>query len=552
MMTVVLSVTSPANAAYENTHVNTGNQRADIIAVAVTQLGYTEEAGGYSKYGDYHGNPYADWCGYFVSWCARQANVPTSVLPKQGFAAASSWGLTTFTSSQKTPQPGDLYFNGTAHCGLVYYVSGSSFYTLEGNSVGDKVISRALSLSSYTFASPNYGGSNNVNHTHNLQYKSDTAHPHKEYQKCTGCDYVNYTGFTHYVETCTECIQENCSHTYSSWASTGSSKHQRTCSKCNKLESLSHDWQDVKVIKEATCKESGSKTQSCPTCSATQTVTVNKTDSHDYDEWKYYTSQYHIRTCSVCNRNDTKNHVVDEEEWGTDEEKHWHECADCGEKYDEAEHSYEGQCVEPCGDCGYVRPEGHNYGKEWLSNSNEHWQVCEDCEETTLGKKHEFDSDCDPDCDVCQYSRETEHKYSETLMSDEEGHWYPCESCGDKKDFTPHNPGPEASEEAAQLCTECTYEIMPMVIHEHVIDYSSDDNTHWGSCQCGYEVGPERHAWDMATSHCSVCFALSVQETETQNWDFVWMIIAGVVVIAITVTIVVIVNGSKKRKANRM
>ena len=94
---MVAFMATPAQAAYENTHVNTGNQRQDIIAVAVTQLGYGETNGGYTKYGEFHGNSYADWCGYFVSWCARQANVPTSVLPKQGFAAASSWGLTTFT-----------------------------------------------------------------------------------------------------------------------------------------------------------------------------------------------------------------------------------------------------------------------------------------------------------------------------------------------------------------------------------------------------------------------------------------------------------------------
>ena len=47
---MMVGAATPAHAdAYENTHVNTGNQRADIIAVAVTQLGYAEEAGGYTK-----------------------------------------------------------------------------------------------------------------------------------------------------------------------------------------------------------------------------------------------------------------------------------------------------------------------------------------------------------------------------------------------------------------------------------------------------------------------------------------------------------------------
>ena len=45
---------TPAKAAasdYPNTYVNTGNQRKDIIGVALTQLGYAEGANNDSKYG---------------------------------------------------------------------------------------------------------------------------------------------------------------------------------------------------------------------------------------------------------------------------------------------------------------------------------------------------------------------------------------------------------------------------------------------------------------------------------------------------------------------
>ena len=77
--------------SYENTYVNTGNQRNDIIGVALTQVGYQEGKGtgtwnNDTKYGDYFSNPYTEWCGWFVSWCARQANVPTSVLKTSGRA----------------------------------------------------------------------------------------------------------------------------------------------------------------------------------------------------------------------------------------------------------------------------------------------------------------------------------------------------------------------------------------------------------------------------------------------------------------------------------
>ena len=70
-----------ANAyAYENTYVNTGDQRKDIVGVALTQVGYTESVRnfevddtgirhGYTRYGDWYGVPYSDWSATFVSFC---------------------------------------------------------------------------------------------------------------------------------------------------------------------------------------------------------------------------------------------------------------------------------------------------------------------------------------------------------------------------------------------------------------------------------------------------------------------------------------------------
>ena len=551
---LVVGVVTPAHAeAYENTHVNTGNQRADIIAVAVTQLGYKEEAGGYTKYGAYHGNSYADWCGYFVSWCARQAGVPTSVLPKQGWAKASGWGLSTFTASERLPQPGDLYFRGTAHCGLVYYVSGNYFYTLEGNSIGDKVVSRALSLysDSYSFGSPNYGGSNNASHTHNMEAGFETAHPHKEYKKCA-CGYTTYTGGNKTVDTCRECIQANCSHSYSNWESAGDSNHKRVCSKCEKVLTAEHGWTDKEVLKEPNCKESGSKTQHCSACGATRTVTLKKTEDHKYDEWKYATSRYHTRTCEVCKKVDTKSHEVDEDTWKTDEEKHWHACTECGEEYDEDPHVFGDSCVASCETCNHVRPQGHHYGQIWKYDPSTHWQVCEDCGEATLGKEHEFDNQCDADCNVCGYRRETEHTYSNGRYFDADGHWYECEICGHVDGHSSHMSNARATDSAAEVCVDCGYEIAPVVVHEHSFGFASDANSHWGVCECGEKLAAESHAWDMATGRCSVCQVVGVQNTESQNWDFVWLIIAGAVVTTVAVTTIVMVRSSKKRKAAQM
>lgn len=148
-----------ADAAYENTHVNTGNQREDIVAVAKTQLGYTEGYNNDTKYGDWYGLPNRAWCAMFVSWCANQAGISTSIMPKISYVPNYfSNSAFTIKSSGYTPQPGDLFITKSRdHVGLVWYTEGSYFYSIEGNS-GDCVCSHQYLISDYSFAVPNYDG----------------------------------------------------------------------------------------------------------------------------------------------------------------------------------------------------------------------------------------------------------------------------------------------------------------------------------------------------------------------------------------------------------
>lgn len=149
-----------ADAAYENTYVNTGNQRNDIIGVARTQLGYTEGYNNDTKYGNWYGLPNQPWCAMFVSWCANQAGISTSVMPKISYVP-DYFDNSAFTIkySDYTPQPGDLFITKSkSHVGLVWYTDGSYFYTIEGNS-SDCVCSHRYAISSYYFAVPNYSGS---------------------------------------------------------------------------------------------------------------------------------------------------------------------------------------------------------------------------------------------------------------------------------------------------------------------------------------------------------------------------------------------------------
>ena len=66
-----------------------------LLHVAQGELGYVEEHSGYTKYGDWFGTPYCEWCAEFITWCVNEvdARYDTSLMddlypyygsPKQG------------------------------------------------------------------------------------------------------------------------------------------------------------------------------------------------------------------------------------------------------------------------------------------------------------------------------------------------------------------------------------------------------------------------------------------------------------------------------------
>ena len=107
--------TQSYSTAYPNTWVNTGDQARDLIQIALTQVGY-QESSDHTKYNAwyYGSDTAAAWCNIFVSWCANQAGIPTSVIPKMAATRyTKAWMVEhafyddTFTT---TPQCGDLIF----------------------------------------------------------------------------------------------------------------------------------------------------------------------------------------------------------------------------------------------------------------------------------------------------------------------------------------------------------------------------------------------------------------------------------------------------------
>lgn len=113
----------------------------DIVDVAVGEIGATERNNGHRKYIAWYGGfGYAvPWCAIFVSWCANQAGVSTSVIPKYASCSVGrqwfeSRGLFKYKGNY-TPKRGDIIFflNNAGHTGIVEKVQGNIVFTIEGN-----------------------------------------------------------------------------------------------------------------------------------------------------------------------------------------------------------------------------------------------------------------------------------------------------------------------------------------------------------------------------------------------------------------------------------
>ena len=213
---------NPGGVDYINTHVNTGNPRQDILAVALTQLGYMEKVENDTKYGDWTGYPYQPWCASFVAWCARQAEISTDILKCSARAHPYNFGIKTYHGSKYTPKPGDLFFTEEyTHVGLVWYVEGDFFYSIEGNAeVFDyrvpwdpdedsyHVVSNKRLIRSFYFGVPAYEG---CDKNHSYVKGTESAHPHKTYYKCSTCGDKYYTGYTDIKAGCRSCYTCGCS-----------------------------------------------------------------------------------------------------------------------------------------------------------------------------------------------------------------------------------------------------------------------------------------------------------------------------------------------------
>ncbi len=145
----------------------TGDQRYDVLSVAVSQIGYHEgdsdrDMDGmnldgsknfveytrvYGQVDNHEGNGVSygyEWCAAFVSWCLRQADVPVgTAITEISCGRMTDWYKKQekfFESASHTPAGGDIIMfqqdGKPSHVGLVLGVRDEKVYTVEGNNGG--------------------------------------------------------------------------------------------------------------------------------------------------------------------------------------------------------------------------------------------------------------------------------------------------------------------------------------------------------------------------------------------------------------------------------
>ena len=152
-----------------------------LLEIAGNEVGYREGAHGYSKYGAWAGDPYAQWCAEYLCWCVDQvdqqhgtellknvyplysgSNTGRSWFIKQGRYVVrnghlTDWGYqwlkgtdTYLKTGDYIPQPGDWMFftwtetQDTDHVAMVEYCTRDAdgnvtIHVLEGNGAAEHV-----------------------------------------------------------------------------------------------------------------------------------------------------------------------------------------------------------------------------------------------------------------------------------------------------------------------------------------------------------------------------------------------------------------------------
>lgn len=227
----------------------------------------------------------------------------------------------------------------------------------------------------------------------------------------------------------------------------------------------------------------------------------------------------HWHECSICKgKGDIAAHTYDQE---TVNEQYKASSATCLSGT-----TYYMSCV--CGakgadtfEIGDKDPDNHSgiLNNDWKSNDTKHWKEYACCGAHAEEAAHSGGTATCQNKAVCStcnkpYDNLGSHVPASTWSKDASGHWHACQTpnCNEQLAFAAHTPGPAATEDAPQLCTVCSYELAPALAHTHVWGawISNGDGTHTRTCaKDGSHTETNACSGGIATCQnsaiCSVC-----------------------------------------------
>ncbi len=251
--------------------------------------------------------------------------------------------------------------------------------------------------------------------------------------------------------------------------------------------------------------------ESCTVCryKGTEQFEDGSVPAHQWGDWEHVDgTETHDRACKVdgCTARDTAVACSSTETTATCTKKA--KCDHCGNEFGElAPHAaknvedgkyiaVEGSCVtdtpnmyyQSCAVCFAKLTDKETFAGRvpahkttYVQENDEHWEECTVDGCTYKGQKTSCSggsATCTAKavCVTCKktYGNTAIHNYAPEWSFNETHHWHACSNnnpaCTSVSDYHEHVPGPEATEDAPQVCLECNYVLAPQ------LDPSVDEN----------------------------------------------------------------------------
>ena len=207
--------------------------------------------------------------------------------------------------------------------------------------------------------------------------------------------------------------------------------------------------------------------------------------------------------------------------WIKDATGHWHACADCGEKADEAAHTPGDAATETapqlCTVCHYeIMPAtGHTHSFDCENPDEIYLKSAATCRAKAV---YYYSCSCGVSGEETFTSGETlPHHYSDGWFANGEKHWRACTACGQRSEEAAHedtdgNHGCDICQLTISMCNDANNDHMcdicgkMLSMCRYATDWSSDAYTHWHACVvCGRKADEAAHADTDKDHNCDIC-----------------------------------------------